>query len=108
MKGVFYADSLKFLLEEDKELFEVIKELNEKVYTGKVLDYKTLKIIAIAIAAAKGDEKALKKQIVSGMKELNITKDEVIDALRVVLLTTGMPNFMKGMRVLKEVLEGKE
>jgi alkylhydroperoxidase/carboxymuconolactone decarboxylase family protein YurZ len=47
--------------------------------SGKSLDYKTQKLIAIAIAAAASDYKAVKKQILNGVKELNITKDEVVD-----------------------------
>jgi alkylhydroperoxidase/carboxymuconolactone decarboxylase family protein YurZ len=44
--------------------------------------------------------------MMSGMKELGITKDEIVDVLRVVLLTSGMPPFTKGMKILFE-LTGK-
>jgi alkylhydroperoxidase/carboxymuconolactone decarboxylase family protein YurZ len=37
------------------------------------------------------------------MNEFNITKDEIVDVLRVVLLTSGMPAFNKGMRILDEI-----
>jgi alkylhydroperoxidase/carboxymuconolactone decarboxylase family protein YurZ len=80
-----------------------IKPLNEAAYTGKVLDYKTLKLIAIAITAAASDDRAAKKQMVSGMKELGITKEEIVDVLRVVLLTSGMPPFTKAMKILGEL-----
>jgi len=43
--------------------------------------------------------------MMSGMKELGITKDEIVDVLRVVLLTSGMPPYTKGMKVLGEILE---
>jgi alkylhydroperoxidase/carboxymuconolactone decarboxylase family protein YurZ len=39
------------------------------------------------------------------MKEFNITKDEIVDVLRVVLLTSGMPPFTKAMRMLYELAE---
>ena len=41
--------------------------------------------------------------MISGMNEFNITKDEIVDVLRVVLLTAGMPAFNKGMRILDEI-----
>jgi alkylhydroperoxidase/carboxymuconolactone decarboxylase family protein YurZ len=67
--------------------------------------YKAQKLIAIGINAAASDDRATKKQMMSGMKELGITKDEIVDVLRVVLLTSGMPPFTKGMKILYEILE---
>ncbi|MBN1234974.1 MAG: carboxymuconolactone decarboxylase family protein [Methanotrichaceae archaeon] len=78
--------------------------MNEAIYTGKALGYKTQKLIAIGINAAASDDRATKKQMMSGMKELAITKDEIVDVLRVVLLTSGMPPFTKGMKTLYEIL----
>ena len=78
---------------------------NEAIYTGKALDYKAQKLIAIGINAATSDDRATKKQMMSGMKELGITKDEIVDVMRVVLLTSGMPPFTKGMKILYEILE---
>ncbi len=86
------------------ELYKAIVGLNEAAYTGKALDYKTQKLIAIGINAAASDDRAAKKQMISGMKELGITKDEIVDVLRVVLLTSGMPPFTKGMKILFEIL----
>ena len=74
-------------------------------YSGKTLDYKTQKLIAIGIAAAASDDRAVKKQILSGMAELGITRDEVVDVLRVVLLLAGKPAFTKGMNALYKIKE---
>jgi len=87
------------------DLYKAIVGLNEAAYTGKTLDYKTQKLIAIAINAAASDDRATKKQMMSGMKELGITKDEIVDVLRIVLLTSGMPPFTKGMKILFELTE---
>ncbi|ADG13555.1 carboxymuconolactone decarboxylase family protein [Methanocaldococcus infernus] len=100
---VFYGEGIKYIKENYKELYDTIVQLNEVAYTGKALDYKTLKLVAIAITAAKCDEKATEKQMRSGMKELGITKDEIMDVLKVVLLTSGMPAFMKAVRILKNL-----
>ncbi|MCE7698873.1 MAG: carboxymuconolactone decarboxylase family protein, partial [Methanobacterium paludis] len=39
------------------------------------------------------------------MKELDITKDEIVDVLRVVLLTAGKPAFTKAIRILYKTME---
>jgi alkylhydroperoxidase/carboxymuconolactone decarboxylase family protein YurZ len=73
------------------------------VYTGKALDYKTQKLIALGIAASSCDETATEKQMRSAIHELKITPEEIADVLRVVLLTSGQPAFTKGMRILDEI-----
>ncbi|NPV51482.1 MAG: carboxymuconolactone decarboxylase family protein [Candidatus Methanofastidiosum sp.] len=100
---VFYGKGMGKVKKEYPEIYEVIKKLNEVVYTGKVLDYKTQKLIAIAITASHCDETATEKQMRSAMKELKITPEEIADVLRVVLLLSGQPAFTKGMRILDEI-----
>ena len=100
---VFFGEGMARAKNEYPDLYEAIVSLNEVAYTGKVLDYKTQKLIAIAITAAASDDRAAKKQMMSGMKELGITKEEIVDVLRVVLLTSGMPPFTKGMKLLGEL-----
>ncbi|WP_225370422.1 carboxymuconolactone decarboxylase family protein [Methanobrevibacter arboriphilus] len=87
------------------DIYEAIVELNDAVYTGKVIDYKTQKFIALAIAASNSDDRAVKKQIQSAINEFNATKDEIMDVLRIVLLTSGMPPFVKAVKILYEVME---
>jgi len=100
---VFVGEGMKYVKEDCPDLYEAIVKLNDAVYSGKVLDYKTQKLIAIGIAASTGDEKSTKKQMKSGMSELGITKEEIADVLRVVLLTSGMPAFTKAMKILYEL-----
>jgi len=95
---VFFGEGMARAKKEYHDLYKAIVSLN-----GKVLDYKTQKLIAIAITAAASDDRAAKKQMVSGMKELGITKEEIVDVLRVVLLTSGMPPFTKAMKILGEL-----
>ena len=102
---VFFGEGIARTKSEYPDLYKAIVALNEAAYTGKALDYKTQKLIAIGITASASDERAAKKQMMSGMKELGITKDEIVDVLRVVLLTSGMPAYTKGMKVLGEILD---
>lgn len=100
---VFFSKGMNHLKEDYPDLYDLSVTLNDTCYTGKVLDYKTQKLMAIAITAAASDDRAIKKQILSGMKELDITKDEIMDVLRVVLLTAGKPAFTKAVRILYKV-----
>lgn len=102
---VFFSKGMKNIKEDYPDLYDVNVQLNDVCYTGKALDYKTQKLIAIGIAAASSDNRAVKKQIISGMKELDITKEEIVDVMRVVLLLSGKPAFIKGMNALYRVEE---
>lgn len=100
---VFYGKGMGKVKKEYSDIYEVVKNLNEVVYTGKALDYKAQKLIAIGITASRCDETATEKQMRSAMKELKVTPEEIVDVLRVVLLLSGMPAFTKGMRILEEI-----
>jgi alkylhydroperoxidase/carboxymuconolactone decarboxylase family protein YurZ len=102
---VFFGEGMAKVKKDYPDLYNAIVGLNEAAYTGKVVDYKTQKLIALGINAANSDDRAVKKQMISAMKEFGITKDEIVDVLRVVLLTSGMPPFTKGMKILFELLE---
>ncbi|HIH62486.1 MAG TPA: carboxymuconolactone decarboxylase family protein [Methanobacteriales archaeon] len=104
-EDVFYGKGVIYAKKDYPEIYKALVELNDAVYTGKVLDYKTQKLIALGITAAKSDDRAVKKQIESAIKEFGVTKDEIVDVLRVVLLTSGNPPFTKAMKILYEVLE---
>ena len=109
MKGdVYYGKGIRELKDEYPDLYELVSDINETVWDGKVLDYKTQKLIAIGITASRADPRATKKQIRSAIEVLGITKDEIVDVLRVVLLTSGMPAFSKSLQILNSVVEAIE
>ena len=91
--------------EEDEDLYKAIVDLNDAVWNGKALDYKTQKLIAIGIAASNADSRATEKQMMSAKKELGVTRDEVVDVLKVVLLTSGMPAFNKSLEVVNKLYD---
>ena len=106
MKGdVYYGKGIRELEGEYTDLYEVVSDLNSAVWNGKVLDYKTQKLIAIGIAASNADSRATERQIMSAKKELGVTRDEVIDVLKVVLLTSGMQPFNKALQIANKVFE---
>lgn len=102
---VFYSKGMKHIKEDYPDLYKASVDLNEVAYTGKVLDYKTQKLIALGITAAMSDSRATKKQIISNMQEFGATKDEIMDVLRVVMLIAGKPAFMKAVTILYGIEE---
>ena len=102
---VFYGKGMAKVKEDEPDLYQAIVGLNDAVWNGKALDYKTQKLIAIGIAASNGDSRATEKQIKSAKKELDVSYDEVVDVLRVVLLTSGMQPFNKALQIANKVFE---
>jgi len=100
---VFFGEGMAKAKKDYPDIYNAVVGLNEAAYTGKVLDYKTQKLIALGINAANSDDRATKKQMISAMREFDITKDEIVDVLRVVLLTSGNPPFIKAMKTLYEL-----
>ena len=109
MKGdVYYGKGIRELKDSHPDLFDLVSNINETVWDGNVLDYKTQKLIAIGITASRADPRATKKQIRSAIEVLGITKEEIVDVLRVVLLTSGMPAFSKSLQILNSVVASIE
>ena len=104
-EDVFYGKGMAHVKKDYPDIFKAVVELNEAAYTGKVIDYRTQKLIALGITAAASDDRAMKKQMQSAIQEFDITKDEIVDVLRVVLLTSGNPPFTKAMRILYQITE---
>ena len=102
---LFFGEGMANVKKDYPDLYNAIVGLNEATYSGKIIDYRTQKLIALGINAAASDDRATKKQMISAMKEFHITKDEIVDVLRVVLLTSGMPPFTKAMKTLYELTE---
>lgn len=103
MKGIFYGKGIRELKDECPELYDLVENISNTAYSGKTLDYKTQKLIAIGIIASRDDATAIKKQMLSAMEELDVTKEEIMDVLRVVLLTSGMPSFSKSVKILNSI-----
>ncbi|WP_295620377.1 carboxymuconolactone decarboxylase family protein [uncultured Methanobrevibacter sp.] len=102
---VFYGKGVRRIKEEDPELYESIEDLDKNIWNSKVLDYRTQKLIAIAISATSPESSSFLKQVSKAKKELNITKDEMMDVLKVVLLTSGMMSFNKALQIVNKLYD---
>lgn len=101
--GLFYGKGIRELKDEEPDLYTLAESISNVCYDGNVLDYKTQKLIAIGIEASKSDDRAIRQQMISTMEELGATKEEIMDVLRVVLITTGMPAFNKAVKILNSI-----
>ncbi|MDP2836083.1 MAG: carboxymuconolactone decarboxylase family protein [Methanobacteriaceae archaeon] len=104
-EDVFYGKGMAHVKKDYPDIYDAVVKLNEAAYTGKALDYKTQKLIALGITASNSDDRAMKKQMMSAIREFGATRDEIVDVLRVVLLTAGNPPFVKSMKILYEITE---
>ena len=50
---VFYGKGIRRIKKEDPELYDSIENLDKNVWNANALDYRTQKLIAIAISATK-------------------------------------------------------
>ena len=102
---VFFGKGIRRIKEEDHELYESILGLDKSVWDGEALDYRTQKLIAIAIWATNPESSSFLKQVSKAKKELNISRDEMMDVLKVVLLTSGMIPFNKALKVINKLYD---
>ncbi|MDO5850876.1 MAG: carboxymuconolactone decarboxylase family protein [Methanobacteriaceae archaeon] len=100
----FYSNGMNYIKKDYPELYKEIVSLNDTVYNGKILNYRTQKLIAIALVSAQNNDIAIKKQIKSGIEEFNMTRDEIMDVLKIVLLISGKPAFTKATSILYSIL----
>ena len=99
-KSKFMSSYMDKLRADYPELYEMFVQLNDEVYTPKILDEKTLKLVAIALVAGTNDGTSIKMQMQNAINEYGITKDEIMDVLRMVLLISGKPAFTKSVGIL--------
>lgn len=90
--------------DQDPRLFEILKDLDKEIWDDGVLSKKVKKLIGVAVLASQRQEEGIKAQI-KGALNLGLSKEEIYEALKVVLITSGMPGFALGNRILKEITE---
>ena len=103
--GKYMSNNMNKLEEDYPEHYDIVDKLNDMVYDGEVLDEKTLKLIAIAIAASTNNDVAIKMQMKHGLNDYGITKNEIMDVLKIVLLLAGKPAFTKSIGVLYSLID---
>ena len=102
---VFYGKGVRRIKKEDPQLYDSIENLDKNVWNASSLDYRTQKLIAIAISATNHEGTSFLKQVSKAKKELDISRDEMMDVLKVVLLTSGMIPFNHALEVVNKLYD---
>lgn len=102
---VFYGKGIRQIKKDDSKLYDSIENLDKNVWNGKVLDYRTQKLIAIGISATAHESSSFLKQLSKAKKELDLSRDEVMDILKVVLLTSGMISFNHALEIVNKLYD---
>lgn len=102
---VFYGKGVRRIKKEDPELYDSIENLDKNIWNANTLDYRTQKLIAIAISATNPDSSSFLKQVSKAKKELELSRDEIMDVLKVVLLTSGMIPFNHALEVVNKLYD---
>jgi len=102
-KSKFMSSYMDVLKNDYPELYKMLVQMNDEVYNPEVLDEKTLKLVAVALVAGTNDGTSIKMQMQNAINEYGITKDEIMDVLRMVLLINGKPAFTKSVGILSSL-----
>lgn len=89
------------LANSDPQMHEAVLKIDNYVWADGNISRKNKKLMAVAIAAALRDDHALKAQL-AGAKKLDISIEEIDEALRVSYMLSGMPAYVHGKYAANE------
>lgn len=106
-RGYIYPE-WEFVAEKDVEFTEAYNRLYSSALSdGKALPAKTRELIAIALLAYRGLEKATYEHMKRALR-LGATKQELLEAVESSLIPGGAPTFSTGLRALMRIEEDQE
>ncbi len=101
----YLPPSWPYAVESDPDFMEVYDKLySEACNTGGVLPIKTKELIAIAIVAFRGLKEGLNPHMKRALRN-GATKEEIFEALKVVMIFSGAPSMVMGVEALWEIEE---
>lgn len=90
--GDYAPDTLKAIQKLDPELIETIHVMDRIMVTDSALDRKTKRLIALACVAVRMCDDCVYAQA-KVAKNYGATKEEILEAINVALLTGGVPSW---------------
>jgi alkylhydroperoxidase/carboxymuconolactone decarboxylase family protein YurZ len=97
--------NLDYLIENHGEIYEAYQNYGKLVHEkGGPLAEKTRWLIKIALSTDCKNEYSLRTHILKAMKS-GCTKEEIEHAILLVGPTSGFPTMMRGLLILREVME---
>ena len=102
--GGFVPGTLKAIKEHHPELAVLIREMDRVMVTDGALDRKTKRLIALACVAVRMCEDCVYPQA-KVAKNFGASKEEIIEALNVAVLTGGVPCWSTAKKGIIRVFE---
>ncbi len=100
--------NLKYFTENHGEIYDAYSNFGKLVHEkGGPLDEKTRWLIKIALSTDNQYELALRTHILKALKS-GCTKEEIEHAMLLVAPTSGFPKMMKGILILRDIIEQTE
>lgn len=97
-------ENLDYLIENHGDIYEAYQNYGKLVHEkGGPLDEKTRWLIKVALSTDCKNEYSLRTHILKAMKS-GCTKEEIEHAILLVGPTAGFPTMMRGLLVLREVM----
>ena len=98
-------ENLDYLMETHNEIYEAYQNYGKLVHEkGGPLEVKTRWLIKVALSADCKNEFSLRTHILKALNS-GCTKEEIEHAILLVGPTSGFPTMMRGLLVLRDVME---
>lgn len=99
------AENLDYMIETHPEIYEAYQNYGKLVHEkGGPLEEKTRWLIKVALSTDCQNEFSLRTHILKALKS-GCTKEEIEHAILLIGPTCGFPTMMRGLLVLREVME---
>lgn len=97
--------NLKYLVDNHREIYEAYEKFGKLVHEkGGPLEEKTRWLIKVALSTQCQNEYSLKTHILKALNS-GCSKEEIEHVILLVAPTCGFPKMMKGLLVLRQVLD---
>ncbi|MCL4440249.1 MAG: carboxymuconolactone decarboxylase family protein [Firmicutes bacterium] len=85
----------------DEKFFELVKELQDLVYSESSLDTKTKLMISLAVDAAVGADKGV-ETISNNLRKMGVTDEQIAEVLRLTYFTKSNSILVTSMSAFKK------
>jgi AhpD family alkylhydroperoxidase len=100
----YVPDTLDHIREHNPELAVLIREMDQIVVNDDALDRKTKRLIALACVAVRMCEDCVYPQA-KVAKNYGATKEEIVEALQVAVLTGGVPTWSVAKKGISKLFD---
>ena len=104
-KRGYVPDFHKILIEEDPDFYRVYEKMTSHVYTrDKGLTRKMKELLFVGVLVAMRSKREHIKLHIKAALDQGATKEEILEAIEVAYLPSGVVSLMEGLEAYKEVV----